>query len=369
MLIAVDGNEANIQNKVGSGYYAYHLLTALEKYDKTNNYIIYLKNPPQPDMPQERAGWKYKVVGPKKFWTRLALPLTIYTSLPYPDLFFSPSHYSPPFLPCKKILSILDLGYLDTPEQFTPKDFYQLKNWTNSSIRTAAHFIAISEYTREDLVRRYNIAKEKIDVIYPIIKSPKKVNDKLVNRFILPQEKYLLFIGTLKPSKNVPYILSAFKKYLLNTNTKSTKLIIAGKKGWMYQDIFNIVTKEGLGDKVVFTDYLDEDTKWSLLKNAEVLLIPSLFEGFGIPAVEAFSVGTPVIASDRGSLNEILRNNGEIIDPNNSDSLYKALLNFNRAETVKKYSSHWSLILDKTSSKHCALMVINAFLSTKRYNN
>ena len=115
MIIGIDGNEANVKNKVGVGQYAYNLLINLYKIDNENKYIIYLKEKPQKGLPHQRPNWQYRVFGPSKLWTKIALPLKLYTQKEKLNVFFSPSHYSPLFCPCPTVPTIHDLGYLKNP--------------------------------------------------------------------------------------------------------------------------------------------------------------------------------------------------------------------------------------------------------------
>ncbi len=323
MIIGIDGNEANVKNKVGVGYFAYNLLVGLHRQTNGNTFWIYLKDKPNLDMPPQTDSWKYIICGPKKMWTRLALPLRLFTQLKKPDVFFSPSHYTPLFSPVPKIVSIMDLGYLDTPGQFTKKDFYQLRSWTEQSIKSSQHIVAISKYCKQDIVDKYAINPSKISILYPIISPPVAIIKK-------PKySNYFLYLGTLKPSKNIPFFISGFAKYLLQGGTVKN-LVIAGKKGWLYDDIFSLVSTLGLQKNIIFTDYVDDPTKWSLLKYAKALVLPSLFEGFGIPVVEAMYTRTSVIASSRGSLPEIASSYGQIIDPTNENQLIQAMQNLKK---------------------------------------
>ncbi len=345
MIIAIDGNEANVLNRVGVGYYAYNLLQALYMEDKTNTYWIYLKEKPNKDMPPKSKNWEYIVFGPKKFWTRIALPLKLYSQLKKPDIFISPSHYTPFLCPIPKLVTIMDLGYLDNPEQFTKKDYYQLKNWTEHSLRTSQHILTISNFCKQDIIQKYRIDSEKISVLYPIVSTPPKDILKPNNL------DYFLYLGTLKPSKNIPFLINAYSK--LKTKTK---LVIAGKKGWLYDEIYALVKKLKIENKVEFTGYIDEAIKWSLLKYAKALIIPSLFEGFGIPVVEAMHFNTPVISSNRGSLTEINGTYGQTIDPKNEEELIYAMKNikkikngFPRKYTQKNIVAHFSSIIKNVS--------------------
>jgi hypothetical protein len=126
MRIGVDGNEANITDRVGSGMYAFQLLKHMYELDTWNEYTVYLKAAPVLDMPRERKGWKYKVIGPEKLWTQFALPLHLLWDANHLDIFFTPGHYAPRFSPIPTVVSVLDLAYLKFPEYFKKSDLMQL---------------------------------------------------------------------------------------------------------------------------------------------------------------------------------------------------------------------------------------------------
>lgn len=217
MLIGIDGNEANIKNRVGVGQYAFNLICSLHKLDKQNSYIVYLKEQPLADLPLQTDNWKYKVFGPKKLWTKFSLPLILYTQKEKLDLFFSPSHYSPQFSPVPTIPTIHDLGYLKFQEQFTRKDLYQLINWTKYSIKKAAHIITVSNFTKDQLQKVYGIKPERMTIAYngvgDIPKISKSDIDSTLSKFKI-DTPYFLYLGTLKPNKNISFLIKGFSLFL-----------------------------------------------------------------------------------------------------------------------------------------------------------
>jgi glycosyltransferase involved in cell wall biosynthesis len=146
---------------------------------------------------------------------------------------------------------------------------------------------------------------------------------------------YILFLSTLKPSKNVEGLIEAFSK-VANEYPK-VKLVIAGKKGWLYQSIFKKAEELGLNDKIVFTDYVSEEDKPALYKGARVFVSPSFWEGFGLDALNAMACGVPVVASNVGSLPEVVGKAGMLVDPYSSDSIAGGLRNVLSA-TKSKYN-------------------------------
>ena len=317
-FIGIDGNEANlVQHRLGSNQFAYGLLKTIEKIDTTHSYQTYLSTPLLNDMPKTRPGWNYRVIPPHKLWTQWRLPLDLYFRFPRPKVFLSLSHYVPRFSPVPRIVTITDLGYLKFPEQLLKKDLLQLKLWTAYSLKVADHIIAISEFTKQDILDIYQIDKSKISVIYPgydrsvFNVSLKKGGAKLVLRKYNISTPYLLFLGALKPSKNVERLIEAFNQ--LNEN--DIKLVIAGKKGWLYESIFEIVKKLNLENKVIFTGFVSDKDIPLLMSHAEAFALPSLYEGFGMPVVESMACGVPVLVSNQGSLPEVVGNAGIVVNP------------------------------------------------------
>lgn len=328
MLIGIDGNEANLKIRVGVGQYAYNLLLELYRQNKNDLYYIYLKDAPLKDLPPENKNWHYLVFGPKFLWTKFALPIRLF-SHPRPQLFYSPSHYSPSFSPVPTIPTIHDIGYLNYQDQFTKKDLYQLINWTKSSLKQAKHIVAVSQFTKNELIKTYQISPQKISIIYNGVSVPSKISvstlQKVKEKFKI-SSPYFLAVGTLKPNKNYPFLIEAFSTFIKNYSSRgqSYQLVIAGKKGWLYDEIEIILKKLNLTNQVIFTDYISEEEKWALYQGAISLVIPSTYEGFGIPAIESQIIGTPVIASSIPPLKEVLVDSALYIDPQNLNSLVVA---------------------------------------------
>lgn len=333
MLIGIDGNEANIDEKVGVHQYAFELLHA--SYRVRNklfphvNFIIYLKNDPRGDMPKENEYWKYKILNGERFWILTSLLPQLFFEKGL-HVFFSPSHYLPPFSPIPMVCTIHDLGYLKFSAQFKKFDFWQLKLWSAISIFISKYIIAVSETTKSDVVRRYKIASNRIVVVphgFDKSRFNSKVSLKLVRRILEKykiNKNYILFLGMLKPSKNIEGLIDGF--YLLREkNYYNTQLVIAGKKGWLYSTIFDKVERLGLKERVVFTDYVDEEDKPALIAGAKVLAAPSFWEGFGMQVLEAMGCGVPVVISEVASLPEVAGDAGVYVDPYKTDSIARGL--------------------------------------------
>ena len=301
MVIGVDGNEANVQNKVGVSVYTLNLLNYFKKNsDRFTRFKIFLKEKPLPQLPSPSKYFSYEVVSGKFFWSQIFLPLRLFKK--DADVFFSPAHYGPRFCPMPLVVTIHDLSYIYYPDEFLKKDLYKLRNWTKYTVLKAKKIIAVSQSTKNDLIKIYKISPQKIKVIYNGFNQYKGIKASALKEKKL-QKPYILYIGTLQPRKNLINLIQAFYKF--NQIYPQFKLIIAGKKGWLYQKIFEEVENLGIEDKVFFTDYVTDHQLVYLYQNAFCLVMPSFYEGFGLPVLEAMNFRCPVIASFSSSLPEV----------------------------------------------------------------
>jgi len=326
--------ETNLPNRVGSGEFCFQLLKGLFGQDKQNNYSIYLPVNPSSDMPKETENWKYEVFRSKKLWTLFGLSKKLSKNPQKLDVFFSPTHYLPLVLPIPSVISILDVSYLHFPSLFAKKDLYQLKLWGKYSIRKARKIITISQSSKNDIIKAYGVKPEKIAVVYPGIKAL----DEQKENGIADMEKlgitknYILFVGTLQPRKNIERLIEAFSRL----ERQDLDLIIIGKKGWMFESILNAPKKFEVSDRVKFLHDVTDDDLPSYYKNAEMFVLPSLYEGFGLPVLEAMSYGCPVITSNTSSLPEAGGDAALYIDPKNVSDITEKMKKLLDDENLRK---------------------------------
>ena len=219
------------------------------------------------------------------------------------------------------VVAIMDLGFLQTPDQFTAKDFNQLKSWTRYSVKQARKVIAISQHTKQDIIREYG--KKPDDVIVTPLAYDKKLFKPTPGPVCQP---YILFLGSLRPSKNIEGLIRAFAKLSLHDLPVGTQLVVAGKKAWLYERIFTLSRELKLEGKVIFTGFVAEAEKPVLMTMASAFVMPSFYEGFGIPVLEAMACGTPVVVSCVASLPEVAGDAGIYIDPHNIDSICQGIM-------------------------------------------
>ncbi|HVZ59059.1 MAG TPA: glycosyltransferase family 1 protein [Patescibacteria group bacterium] len=358
MTIAIDANEANVELKVGVSEYVFELLQQFNRLQVAGRrWQIYLKEQPGDNFPPESENWQYKVFGPKKMWTQVALPVSLYFKKDKPDVFFSPAHYAPRFSPVPTVVSIMDLAFFHFPEYFTKKDLTQLHSWTRYSAKKARAIITISNASKNDIIKEYGVPGERVHVIYPGIKTLTSLAphiypmQEMQTKYNL-SKNYILFVGTLQPRKNIARLIEAFSllQQQKGQSVADLQLVIVGKKGWKYEDILAAPKKFGVEDKVRFLDFVPDEELVMLYQNAVCFAFPSLYEGFGLPILEAMRLECPVLTSNVSSMPEAGGEAALYVDPENvkdmSTQLYKIVTDDKLRKTmiakgreqVKKFS-------------------------------
>jgi len=245
------------------------------------------------------------------------------------DVIHETYHFGPFLFPTDKIsiLTVFDLSPLIFPETHRYSTVLMHKLLFPLIIRNSDKILTISESTKQDLMKYLNISEKKIIVTYLSADEKfKPLNNKAINDI---KQKYklnfpfILYVGTLEPRKNIPVLLRAF--YKLKKKNLQYKLIIAGKKGWKYKEIFEITNKLNLQKDVIFTGYVSDEDLPKLYNAADLFVYPSLYEGFGLPPLEAMACGTPVITSNTSSLPEVVGDAGIMTNPYNVDGLANAM--------------------------------------------
>ena len=256
------------------------------------------------------------------------------------DVFFSPHIFlSSVSKKCKTITTFHDLSFEKYPKFYSAnKNYWHFSMNPKKQARKADKIIAVSKSTKSDLIEIYRINPDKIKVIYSGINQKSKIKNQkskileVQKKYNLPK-KYILYLGTLEPRKNIIGLIKAFellKKKKLSSHfsqngSSNIKLVIAGSKGWLYKNIFKMVENSPVKKDIIFTGFIDDEDKPILYSQAELFVYPSFYEGFGFPPLEAMALGTPVVTSNFSSLPEAVGNAAIMINPHNLDELYKAM--------------------------------------------
>lgn len=339
MIIGIDGNEANVEKRVGISEYAFQLLRQFaESRNQNLEFRIYLKDEPNEDLPKETKGWHYRVLKPGKLWTQWRLPLDLFLHNPRPDVFFSPTHYAPRFSPVPTVVSVMDLSYLYFPEMFNKSDLLQLRNWTAYSVKKACKIFTISNSSKNDIMKEYKINSDRVVVTHLGIKESVTLTphiysmNELKGKYGL-SDNFILFVGTLQPRKNIKRLIEAFAKV---KGIKDLELVIVGRKGWLYEEILEAPKELGIEERVKFLENVEDDELPLFYKNALCFVLPSLYEGFGLPVLEAMKQSCPVITSNISSLPEAGGDAALYVDPEDVDDIAKKITELVSSEKLRK---------------------------------
>lgn len=326
MRIGIDASRASAAQRTGTENYALFLIRALLELDRTNQYLLYCNQSPQPDLFPTQPNATLRALPFPRLWTHLRLSWEMATRPP--DVLFVPAHVLPIVHPRRSVVTVHDLGYLYYPQAHTRGARWYLDWSTRYSARTATHLIADSQATRRDLLTHCGVAQDKVSVVYPGCNpefAPVRDAAQLSTvreRYQLP-ESYVIYIGTLQPRKNLRTLILALAA--LGGEHASTHLVIAGKQGWLYEPLFAQVRGLALAERVHFIGYAPQEDLPALLSAAQAFVLPSLYEGFGLPLLEAMACGTPVICSNVSSLPEVAGDAAILVDPRDTAQWVQAL--------------------------------------------
>lgn len=243
-------------------------------------------------------------------------------------LLHSPVNVQPLLLPCKGVVTVTDLSFMLFPEAFrTGRRQYQ-RWFTRWSVRRADRIIAISSTTAQDVVRFFDVPADRVSVVFPGVDTPYQPieDEQQLGRFRRLHgltDRFVLFVGTLEPRKNLLMLLQAYAAF--RRGGGGYKLVLVGGKGWLYQPILAAIDEWGLQRDVILPGFVDEEELPLWYNAAEALLYPSLYEGFGLPPLEAMACGTPVVVSETSSLPEVVGDAGLLLDPHEPDLWTEAL--------------------------------------------
>jgi len=328
--------------KTGVGQYGFNLALNLAKIDNNNNYFLFSPSPLDKGDVDRLSDYPNVKVLDKNFLEKsipadvILIPLWLHLYLPYlckkfgVDVFFNTGSIWPllPFrLAKRQLVFIHDVIPLLFPECYYKHTRYYYRLSRAIHLNTYDQILVNSETTKRDLVDHLEVPQEKIlvtllgrDDRFIRIDDISK-NQRVREKYSLP-ESYLLFTGTLEPRKNITGLLEAYGK---SRSRQRLKLVITGKKGWLYEKIFETVKRLNLEDRVVFTGFADDDDLPSIYSMAKVFVYPSLYEGFGLPVLEAMACGVPVITSHVRSLSEVTGEAAILVDPQNVEALAKSI--------------------------------------------
>ena len=313
----------------GVSRYIHNLLLYLPQVDEQSEYVAFL-GPGHHQFPgwtQRTSRWRTENPLARIAWEQLAQPWA--SQRDRLQLLHAPVYVGPLVPPCPLVVTIHDLSFYLYPELFRRFNRLYLQQLTRQTVRRAVQVIADSESTRTDILRVLDVPPEKVVTIpagvgeeMQPLQDPEPVRE-LRQCYELP-ERMILFLGTLEPRKNVLAVIEAYA-LLRQCPSFAHGLVIAGGKGWYYEEIYTRVEQLGLRDAVIFPGYVPDAELPIWYNAADLFVYPSLYEGFGLPPLEAMACGTPVIVSNVSSLPEVVGEAGLAVPPQDTQALADAI--------------------------------------------
>lgn len=329
MNIGID-IRSTLKKQTGIGKYTFNLINALGQIDKANDYYLYSRKKIldfKRRLPKLPAGnFKHRVDYFKKGIDKV---------LPELDAFHTSSYdLVKPKKAKKFIVTVHDVIIKAYPYGHDEKTIKEVDEQLKRVLNEADLLIADSYNTKSDLMKFYKVSDSKIHVIYPGVSVSFSERDD-VPFGERKKVKYVLFVGTVEPRKNIQGLIKAFN-LLKKEHGIAHKLIIAGMKGWMYEDIFKEYENSEFKSDIIFKGYVGDKELGDLYKNASVFVYPSFYEGFGFPILEAFGYGVPVVTSRTSSCGEIAGDGALLINPDSYKEIGEGMLKVINNESLRQ---------------------------------
>ncbi len=340
--IAIDYTPAYEQGG-GIGRYVRELVAALANQDSVTQYRLFVAGAKAlPSPPGANFRWSSTEISPKwwaRLWHRAQIPFPVEFFTGKVDLFHATDFTLPPTL-CRTLLTVHDLSFVRVPETTSPTLRHYLDKVVPRSVRRADHILADSQATKDDLIALYGTPSDKVTVLLsgvePRFRPVTDVNslERVRARYALPRRPYILSVGTVQPRKNYARLVEALS--LLRGQGLDVSLVIVGAAGWLANPIYEAIKHLHMSEFVHFTGFADDADLPALYTGAICVAIPSLYEGFGLPVLEAMACGTPVLTSNVSSLPEVAGDAALLIDPHETQAIADGLTRLITDSTLRE---------------------------------
>lgn len=374
MNIAIDASRANRVNKTGVEWYAFHVIREMLKLaDKNDRFSLYMQEQLREDWAVLPRNADVKVLDWKMryMWTHLCLGRQLQKDMP--DITFIPAHVIPVIHKKPVVMTFHDVAFKKFPQSYSWKENAYQEFAMKYALKHAARIIVPTETTRQDIITYYNTGHEKLVV----------VNHGFDNSYQLPENEsvgeglevhvvqkygitspYLLFVGRIEEKKNIIRMVQAFE--LVKEQYKDLQFVLIGKPGFGYEKIQDFIKQSSVAKDIIQPGWVEQNDMPSIFRNASVFFYATLYEGFGLPILEAFASGVPVIATEYGASKEIAGDGALLVNPLDIEVMRNAILGILVSEQKRcSLQTQARKELQKYSWQRCAQETYNVLRSVK----
>lgn len=324
MIIGIDASRAFLAQRTGIEEYSYQVIKHLRRYLKENSVVLYIR-PGQEvdfDLPEK---WSVKTINRRRLWTQIGLSLEMKKN-PV-DVLFVPAHTVSLIHPKNTVVTIHGLEYEIFPKAYSWLERLYMRLSIRKSCAWAKKIISVSENTKKDLKNIYKVEGEKVAVVYEGYQKEAIISgcnfEKIKEKFQIT-EPFFIFVGRIEERKNIRKVVKAFTDFRKNSKIRY-QLVLAGKGGYGYDKIGQEIGKSEFASDIIQTGFISNDEKSCLMDNGEAFVFTTLYEGFGIPLLEAQSHSLPVISSNLSSIPEVVRESALLVDPHSVVEIANAM--------------------------------------------
>lgn len=335
MIIGIDASRANKKEKTGVEWYAWHVIEQLKTIIPADvQVVLYTDKPLEGTLSQLPNNWQEKVLRwpPKRLWTHLRLSFEMLFHKP--DVLFTPAHVYPLIHPERTVMTVHDVAALWYPEAFSRFERWYSVWAAKRAVRNLWRVIVPSEFTREELAALLQKPVHHLDNVhtiyhgyddrYTLVQSEQEVAH-VIEKYQLPKQ-FFLYIGRLEEKKNVANVIRAYSRFCARRGEDAPHLVLVGKPGYGYEAVQQAIEESTSQLRIHQLGWVPTADAVMLMNAAHALMFPTHYEGFGMPVLEAFASGTPVVAARGNSVEEIGEDAPAYVDPDSIHSIENAMM-------------------------------------------
>ena len=334
MRVAIDTQNLQLPK---TGHYVYELASALARLDLDDEFLLfYFSRNQRVAFPfLNESVREHRITSPLVrlfglLWRMFPFP-TIDRFMPEVDVYHFPNFFIRPHRRGRCVLTIHDLSFVRYPQYTEPKNLAFLPGQVKASVRRADRIIADSDFTRREVIDIYGVDESVVETVHLGVRPEfsadisQSVISETRKKYGLP-ERYVLFVGTIEPRKNLLGLIDAFKLMRQSSPAlQDVKLVVCGMPGWLFDETLKQMQAPDVADHIFRTGYVDAGDLPAMYSAADVVALPSWYEGFGFPCLEGMACGTPVLCSKDSSMSEITGDAAILVDPADTESIAEGL--------------------------------------------